>query len=300
MNCLSSWRFILKSLLSELQDQHSEDEETYETSDIENKSDSEGLNKVLSGLSWRWRGILTLAMISGFFCSVYLDPMALMTIVLCFQIKCFHEMITISYHWHHLPWFRTLSWYFLLYVNYFLFGETLTDNFFTLVQREEPLHLLSQSHGFIPFAVYLAGFCLFALSLVKRRRCLQFYMFSWTLMILCPSLTLFIMAYMFDFFFGRTPLFKLSPKKAEEGFTSDFFSTVVFGIILSYLMLLPDQQLQIFNSIKAHLIERGSLLFEYDSLHLSTTRYKMNHSPLSLASNKILSVSENLFHAPTV
>uniref|UniRef100_A0A671QKZ0 phosphatidate cytidylyltransferase n=1 Tax=Sinocyclocheilus anshuiensis TaxID=1608454 RepID=A0A671QKZ0_9TELE len=152
----------------------------------------EGLNKVLSGLSWRWRGILTLAMISGFFCSIYLGPMALMTIVLCVQIKCFHEMITIGYHWHHLPWFRTLSWYFLLYVNYFLFGETLTDNFFTLVQREEPIHLLSQSHGFIPFAVYLAGFCLFALSLVKRRRRLQFYMFSWTLMILATLSQLII------------------------------------------------------------------------------------------------------------
>uniref|UniRef100_A0A672RUU8 phosphatidate cytidylyltransferase n=1 Tax=Sinocyclocheilus grahami TaxID=75366 RepID=A0A672RUU8_SINGR len=212
MNCLSSWRFILKSLLS---DSRSCDDTP------------EGLNKVLSGLSWRWRGILTLAMISGFFCSVYLDPMALMTIVLCFQIKCFHEMITISYHWHHLPWFRTLSWYFLLYVNYFLFGETLTDNFFTLVQREEPLHLLSQSHGFIPFAVYLAGFCLFALSLVKRRRCLQFYMFSWTLMILATLSQLIILP--------------------------------ISYIIYNGLHLLPDQQLQIFNSIKAHLIERGLL-----------------------------------------
>uniref|UniRef100_A0A673LUP0 phosphatidate cytidylyltransferase n=1 Tax=Sinocyclocheilus rhinocerous TaxID=307959 RepID=A0A673LUP0_9TELE len=293
---------------SELQDQHSEDEETYETSDIENKSDSEGLNKVLSGLSWRWRGILTLAMISGFFCSIYLGPMALMTIVLYVQIKCFHEMITIGYHWHHLPWFRTLSWYFLLYVNYFLFGETLTDNFFTLVQREEPIHLLSQSHGFIPFAVYLAGFCLFALSLVKRRRRLQCYMFSWTLMILA-TLSQLIICNLFEGMIW----FILSPKKAEEGFTSGFFSTVVFGIILSYLMLLPDQQLQIFNSIKAHLIKRGLLppleeaayLYGLPQLWVEQrncldNKSKINHSPLSLASNKLLSVSENLVHAPTV
>uniref|UniRef100_A0A8C1RM00 Uncharacterized protein n=1 Tax=Cyprinus carpio TaxID=7962 RepID=A0A8C1RM00_CYPCA len=62
--------------------------------DTEPKSDSEapevpapvdntpeGLNQVLSGLSSR----------SGFFCSIYLGPMALITIVLCVQIKCFPE-----------------------------------------------------------------------------------------------------------------------------------------------------------------------------------------------------------------
>ncbi|XP_042611143.1 phosphatidate cytidylyltransferase 1-like [Cyprinus carpio] len=57
-----------EALPSELQDQNSEDEEKYGASDIETKSDSEvpevpvpaddtpeGLNKVLSSLSWRWR-----------------------------------------------------------------------------------------------------------------------------------------------------------------------------------------------------------------------------------------------------
>lgn len=116
--------------------------------------------------------------------------MALMTIVLCVQIKCFHELITIGHHWHRLPWFRTLTWYFLLYVNDFLYGET--DNFFTLVQREEPIRLLSQSHGFIPFVLYLAGFCMFALSLVKRRHRPQFYMLGWTLMILATLSQLII------------------------------------------------------------------------------------------------------------
>lgn len=33
--------------------------------------------------------------------------------VMCVQIKCFHEIITIGYNVYHsydLPWFRTLSW----------------------------------------------------------------------------------------------------------------------------------------------------------------------------------------------
>ncbi|KAJ0019797.1 hypothetical protein NQD34_007366 [Periophthalmus magnuspinnatus] len=203
----------------------------------------EVLNKALSGLSSRWknwwvRGILTLAMISFFFFIIYLGPMVLMMIVLCVQIKCFQEIITIGYsvyHSYHLPWFRTLSWYFLLCVNYFFYGETVTDYFFTLVQREEPLRILSKYHRFISFALYLSGFCMFVLSLVKKHYRLQFYMFGWTHVTLLIVVTqshliihnLFegmiwfivpissvicndIMAYMFGFFFGRTPLIKLS------------------------------------------------------------------------------------------
>ncbi|KAJ7415046.1 hypothetical protein WISP_80000 [Willisornis vidua] len=49
------------------------------------------------------------------------------------------------------------SRYFLLCVNYFFYGETVTDYFFTLVQREEPLRILSKYHRFISFALYLTG-----------------------------------------------------------------------------------------------------------------------------------------------
>ncbi|GAB1286933.1 Phosphatidate cytidylyltransferase 2 [Apodemus speciosus] len=253
----------------------------------------EVLNRALSNLSSRWknwwvRGILTLAMIAFFFIIIYLGPMVLMMIVMCVQIKCFHEIITIGYNVYHsydLPWFRTLSWYFLLCVNYFFYGETVTDYFFTLVQREEPLRILSKYHRFISFTLYLTGFCMFVLSLVKKHYRLQFYMFGWTHVTLLIVVTqshlvihnLFegmicildlveqrllealmktvlwvgfgefivpiscvicndIMAYMFGFFFGRTPLIKLSPKKTWEGFIGGFFATVLFGLLLSYVM----------------------------------------------------------------
>ncbi|XP_008588900.1 PREDICTED: phosphatidate cytidylyltransferase 2 [Galeopterus variegatus] len=229
----------------------------------------EVLNRAFSKLSSRWknwwvRGILTLAMIAFFFIIIYMGPMVLMMIVLCVQIKCFHEIITIGYNVYHsydLPWFRTLSWYFLLCVNYFFYGETVTDYFFTLVQREEPLRILSKYHRFISFTLYLIGFCMFVLSLVKKHYRLQFYMFGWTHVTLLIIVTqshliihnLFegmiwfivpiscvicndIMAYMFGFFFGRTPLIKLSPKKTWEGFIGGFFATVLFGLVLSYVM----------------------------------------------------------------
>ncbi|KAJ3603593.1 hypothetical protein NHX12_028338 [Muraenolepis orangiensis] len=262
--------------------QDSESELKDGASDSDSKADSgapegpiskddtpEVLNKALSGLSSRWRnwwvrGILTMAMISFFFFIIYMGPIVLMMIVLCVQIKCFQEIITIGYsvyHSYHLPWFRTLSWYFLLCVNYFFYGETVTDYFFSLVQREEPLRILSKYHRFISFTLYLTGFCMFVLSLVKKHYRLQFYMFGWTHVTLLIVVTqshliihnLFegmiwfivpiscvicndIMAYMFGFFFGRTPLIKLSPKKTWEGFIGGFFATVVFGILLSYVM----------------------------------------------------------------
>lgn len=41
-----------------------------------------------------------------------------------------------------------------------------------------------------------------------------------------------VMAYMFGFFFGRTPLIKLSPKKTWEGFIGGGISTVFLGLLV--------------------------------------------------------------------
>uniref|UniRef100_A0A3Q3J7T0 Phosphatidate cytidylyltransferase n=1 Tax=Monopterus albus TaxID=43700 RepID=A0A3Q3J7T0_MONAL len=190
-----------------------------------------------------------------------MSSLMLLSKVMIVQIKCFQEIITIGYRVYHsydLPWFRTLSWYFLICVNYFFYGETLADYFGALVQREEPLQFLARYHRFISFALYLAGFCMFVLSLVKKHYRLQFYMVCISQVTLssyssAPALTvtpihcLFIvpisivicndiMAYLFGFFFGRTPLIKLSPKKTWEGFIGGFFSTVVLSFLMAYLL----------------------------------------------------------------
>ncbi|KAE8631166.1 hypothetical protein XENTR_v10001101 [Xenopus tropicalis] len=234
-----------------------------------NDSTPEVLKPVLSGLSSRWknwwiRGIFSLTMISLFFFLIYMGPVMLILLVSAIQVKCFQEIISIGhrvYRSYELPWFRTLSWYFLLCVNYFFYGETLADYFATLVQREEMLQFLIRYHRFISFAFYLIGFCMFVLSLVKKHYRLQFYMFGWTHVTLLITVTqshlviqnLFegmiwfivpisivicndIMAYIFGFFFGRTPLIKLSPKKTWEGFIGGFFMTVIFGFLFAYIL----------------------------------------------------------------
>ncbi|XP_024908656.1 phosphatidate cytidylyltransferase 1-like isoform X3 [Cynoglossus semilaevis] len=227
------------------------------TADTDNTP--ECLNKALEGLPPRWknywiRGVLSMAMISFFFLIICMGPIILILTVMMVQIKCFQEIITIGYRVYRsyeLPWFRTLSWcflrYFLVCVNYFFYGETLADYFGALVQREEPLQFLSRYHRFISFALYLAGFCMFVLSLVKKHYRLQFYMSHLVIQNLFEGMIWFIvpisivicndiMAYLFGFFFGRTPLIKLSPKKTWEGFIGGFFSTVLFSFMLAYLL----------------------------------------------------------------
>ena len=52
-------------------------------------------------------------------------------------------------------------------------------------------------------------------------------------MIICND----IMAYVFGFFFGKTPLIKLSPKKTWEGFIGGAVSTVFFGLLVSAIFM---------------------------------------------------------------
>uniref|UniRef100_A0AAR2L322 Phosphatidate cytidylyltransferase n=1 Tax=Pygocentrus nattereri TaxID=42514 RepID=A0AAR2L322_PYGNA len=228
-----------------------------DTPDVPPSSDStpQCLNKALEGLSSRWknwwiRGILSVTMIIGFFLIIYLGPLMLIFVVMSIQIKCFQEIITIGYRVYHsyeLPWFRTLSWYFLICVNYFFYGETVADYFGALVQREEPLQFLVRYHRFISFALYLAGEFdrLFAwthvtlLIVVTQSHLVIQNLFEGMIWFIVPISIVIcndIMAYLFGFFFGRTPLIKLSPKKTWEGFIGGFFSTVVFGFIFAYLL----------------------------------------------------------------
>ncbi|KAG8197271.1 hypothetical protein JTE90_007519 [Oedothorax gibbosus] len=230
---------------------------------------NEMLDSALSSLPTRWRnwivrGIFTLLMIFGFFFLIWLGPLALVVTTLAVQVKCFQEIISIGYavyRIHGLPWFRSLSWYFLITSNYFLHGEAIVDYFGILLNRADFLRPLVTYHRFISFSLYIIGFVWFVLSLVKKYYMKQFSLFAWThvtllivvtqsyfimqnlfegliwfivpvSMIICND----VMAYMFGFFFGKTPLIQLSPKKTWEGFIGGWISTVVFGMMVSHFM----------------------------------------------------------------
>nr|SVE75702.1 EOG090X04NQ [Daphnia hispanica] len=227
------------------------------------------LDATLSSLPPKWRnwvirGIFTWVMIFGFALVIYAGPLALMLVVLAVQVKCFAEIINIGYavyKIHGLPWFRSLSWYFLITSNYFFYGESLVDYFGVVDNRTEFLRALVKYHRFISFSLYIGGFVWFVLSLVKRYYMKQFSLFAWThvalLIVVTQSYLIIrnifqgliwfivpvsmivcndVMAYMFGFFFGRTPLIKLSPKKTWEGFVGGGFATVIFGLMISYVL----------------------------------------------------------------
>ncbi|XP_055388263.1 phosphatidate cytidylyltransferase, photoreceptor-specific-like [Condylostylus longicornis] len=227
------------------------------------------LKVALEGLPDRWRnwvtrGIFTWVMILVFGFLIYGGPLALMIATLCVQVKCFQEIISIGYQVyriHGLPWFRSLSWYFLLTSNYFFYGESLVDYFGVAINRVGYLKFLVVYHRFLSFSLYCGGFVWFVLSLVKKYYMKQFSLFAWThvslLIIVTQSYLIIqnvfegliwfvvpvsmivcndIMAYMFGFFFGKTPLIQLSPKKTWEGFIGGGFATIIFGVIISTIL----------------------------------------------------------------
>ena len=86
------------------------------------------------------RGIFAIIMVSGFILVVHLGPLAIKTLILAIQVKCFHEIISIGYvvyKSHHLPWFRTISWYFLITSNYYLYSESLIEKFTLLLRKDD-------------------------------------------------------------------------------------------------------------------------------------------------------------------
>nr|ACO15578.1 Phosphatidate cytidylyltransferase, photoreceptor-specific [Caligus clemensi] len=228
-----------------------------------------GLDSALSGLPPRWknwviRGIFTWLMIGGFGLMIYGGPLTLMLTTFFVQVKCFSEIINIGYavyKVHNPPWFRSLSWYFLITSNYFFYGESLVDYFGVLINRVDFLPFLARHHRLISFSMYCLGFVWFVLSLVKQYYMKQFSLFAWThvallivvtqsyliiqnmfeglIWFIMPILMVVIndvMAYMFGFFLGRTPLIQLSPKKTWEGFIGGGFATVIMSLGLSYFV----------------------------------------------------------------
>ena len=249
----------------------------------------DALDQALGGLPPRWknwviRGIFTWLMIGGFGLIIYGGPLALMLTTFLVQVKvrdqwlkifklflskifvfqCFAEIINIGYAVYkldNLPWFRSLSWYFLVTSNYFFYGETLVEQFGVVINKVDFLPILVKYHRLISFSMYIMGFVWFVLSLVKKYYLRQFSLFAWThVALLCvvtqsyliiqnmfQGLIWFIMpimmvvindvmAYMWGFFMGRTPLIKLSPKKTWEGFIGGGISTVFMSLGLAYAM----------------------------------------------------------------
>ncbi|RHZ84449.1 hypothetical protein Glove_81g29 [Diversispora epigaea] len=251
-----------------------EGEEQNKTNGITNTEQPSGGGLLVNQSSekkWRnmtVRAIWTFVMIGGFFAALAAGHFFVIFLVVLIQTLVYKEVIALAHvpsKEKKLPWFKSLNWYFLASTNYFLYGESLIYYFKEIVFVDAFLLPFAKHHRFISFTLYCIGFVLFVGNLKKGHYKFQFTQFAWThmtlLIVVCQShfiinnifegLIWFIIpvslvicndifAYMCGFFWGRTPLIKLSPKKTWEGFVGAWICTIIFGVLIASVLMRWD------------------------------------------------------------
>uniref|UniRef100_A0A5B6Z9Z0 Phosphatidate cytidylyltransferase n=1 Tax=Davidia involucrata TaxID=16924 RepID=A0A5B6Z9Z0_DAVIN len=207
-------------------------------------------------------------MIGGFAFIIYMGHLYIWAMVVVIQIFMVRELFNLLRRAHEdrqLPGFRLLNWHFFFTVMLFVYGRILSQRLVNTVTLDKFLYQLVSGlikyHMVTCYFLYIAGFMWFILTLKKKMYKYQFRQYAWTHMILIVVFTqssftvanIFegiiwfllpaslivindIAAYFFGFFFGRTPLIKLSPKKTWEGFIGASFTTIISAFVLANIM----------------------------------------------------------------
>ncbi|KAF3603176.1 hypothetical protein F2Q69_00033709 [Brassica cretica] len=209
------------------------------------------------------RAYSTVWMIGGFALIVYLGHLYITAMVVVLQIFMARELFNLLRRTHEdkqLPGFRLLNWHFFFTAMLFVYGRILSQRLVNTVTPDKVLYRLVTSlikyHMAICYSLYISGFVWFILTLKKKMYKYQFSQYAWTHMILIVVFTqssftvanifegIFwfllpasliaindIFAYICGFFFGRTPLIKLSPKKTWEGFIGASITTMISAFL---------------------------------------------------------------------
>lgn len=204
-------------------------------------------------------------LITGVSSLILSGQLAVILMILAFQTLIFKEVIAIAHvpsKEKKLPWFRLINWYFLLVSNFYLYGDTLFNHFRENVLIDAFLQPLASHHKFSSYILYIIGVVFFVMNLKKGHYKFQFLQFFWTHMtllvvtfqshyiisnilegliwfVLPASLVVVndIFAYIGGFFFGKTPLIALSPKKTWEGFIFGFVFTLLYAIFVTGILI---------------------------------------------------------------
>ncbi|PIA42453.1 hypothetical protein AQUCO_02000118v1 [Aquilegia coerulea] len=210
----------------------------------------------------------TVWMIGGFACIIYMGHLYIWAMVVVIQIFMAKELFTLlrkAPEDSQLPGFRLMNWHFFFTAVLYVYGRILSQHLVNTVTSDQFLYKLVSGlikyQMVICYSLYTAGFMWFILTLKKKMYKYQFGQYAWTHMILIVVFTqssftvanifegIFwfllpaslivindIAAYVFGFFFGKTPLIKLSPKKTWEGFIGASFATIVSAFLLANIM----------------------------------------------------------------
>ncbi|CAM8896388.1 unnamed protein product [Rhodiola kirilowii] len=214
------------------------------------------------------RAYSTIWMIGGFALVIYLGHLCIWAMVVVIQIFMAKELFNLLRKAHEdsrLPGFRLLNWHFFFTAMLFVYGRILNQRLVNTVTSDRVLFklvgYLTKYHMVICYALYIIGFMWFILTLKKKMYKYQFGQYAWTHMILIVVFTqsaftvanifegIFwfllpaslivindIAAYIFGFFFGKTPLIKLSPKKTWEGFIGASVATMISAFLLANVL----------------------------------------------------------------
>ncbi|KAL2325137.1 hypothetical protein Fmac_024195 [Flemingia macrophylla] len=214
------------------------------------------------------RAYSSIWMIGGFILVIYMGHLYITAMVVVIQIFMAKELFNLlrkSHEDRQLPGFRLLNWHFFFTAMLFVYGRILSPRLVNTVTSDMVLYRLVSSlikyHTVICYSLYIAGFMWFILTLKKKMYKYQFGQYAWTHMILIvvfgqssftvasifegifwfllPATLIVIndiAAYIFGFFFGRTPLIKLSPKKTWEGFIGASVTTIISAFVLADIM----------------------------------------------------------------
>ncbi|XP_057765582.1 phosphatidate cytidylyltransferase 3-like isoform X2 [Salvia miltiorrhiza] len=210
----------------------------------------------------------SLWMLGGVVLILYLGHLYICAMVVVIQILMASELFHLRRIVHEskrLPGFWLINWYFFFTAMLYVYGRILRQHLVNTVTSDKFFYKLVNGlfkyHMVICYFMYIAGVMWFILTLKKKMYKYQFGQYAWTHMILIVVFTQssftvanifegifwFILpasliaindvaAYFFGFFFGRTPLIKLSPKKTWEGFIGGSFATVLLAFMLANIL----------------------------------------------------------------
>ncbi|GKC39014.1 phosphatidate cytidylyltransferase 1-like protein, partial [Tanacetum coccineum] len=142
------------------------------------------------------RAYSTIWMIGGFIFVVYMGHLYIWAMIVIIQIFMAKELFNLLRKAHEdkqLPGFRLLNWHIFFTAMLFVYGRILSQRLVNTVSTDKFWFLLPAS-----------------LIVIND-----------------------IAAYIFGFFFGRTPLIKLSPKKTWEGFIGASVTTIISAFVLA-------------------------------------------------------------------
>ena len=152
---------------------------------------------------------------------------------------------------------KFINWYIFVLVNYFCLGILLIKKFPIIGYQYPIIGTVLLYHHFICFCLLMAGFLGFVISLKQGYLKYQFRLFGWIFIaaiIVCAQGWLMIhnifqgmiwfvetalliisndiFAYIVGYFFGKTKLIELSPKKTWEGFIGGGIITIFMSLLV--------------------------------------------------------------------